>query len=261
MDRRLRLHSELFDPRFTNLSLSSRRTINGPDDAASSHSAALGVGRAGPCLRQRRSMADSSCGTGPASLEYHGGLVLRRGRWTGPALISASQADSDYGVIYKTTTVPIRLSARPLTSPESLRNRAISRAEARDADRCLTDDALNAVLRASFAVAHIITPHRFGPYIRDEYRADRAFASCIMAMLNAIYDAPTRPPVDDRSTDSQALTHYSLPPYLSPFHSPPLPPSLPLSLAPSLPHSLPRSLSPQLPSCSGLSSYFLHWRK
>ena len=35
--------------------------------------------------------ADSSCGAGPASSEYHGGpiLALRRRRWIGPASLSA----------------------------------------------------------------------------------------------------------------------------------------------------------------------------
>ena len=37
----------MFELCFTNLSLSSQITIYGPDDAASSYSAALGAGRAG----------------------------------------------------------------------------------------------------------------------------------------------------------------------------------------------------------------------
>ena len=51
----------------------------------------------------------------------------------------------------------------------------ISGAEVRILDQCLKDTALNVMFRALFAVAHIITPHLFGPYTRDECRADRAF--------------------------------------------------------------------------------------
>ena len=79
------------------------------------------------------------------------------------------------------TTVPICLSARPLTSPESLRNRVILGAEVRSArtvDQCFTDNALNVALRALFAVTHIIAPHRLGPYIRDDNRADSLRAFC-----------------------------------------------------------------------------------
>ena len=65
------------------------------------------------------------------------------------------------------TTVLIWLSAQPLTSPESLWNRAISGAEVRILDQRLTDAALNATLRALFSVAHIIIPHRLGPHRRD----------------------------------------------------------------------------------------------
>ena len=53
----------MFEPRLTSLSLFSRRTILGPDDVASSYSAALGAGRAGPLLGRRRTAADSSCDT------------------------------------------------------------------------------------------------------------------------------------------------------------------------------------------------------
>ena len=62
----------VFELPFTNLSLSSRRTIYGPDVVASSHSAALGAGRA--------------VTTAPAC---RGGLVVRRRRWTGPTALSA----------------------------------------------------------------------------------------------------------------------------------------------------------------------------
>ena len=63
-------------------------------------------------------------------------------------------------------------------------------------DQCLAKNALNVTfklnvtLRAFFARAHIITQQQLGPYIRDEYRADRAFANYIMAMLNTRYDTP-----------------------------------------------------------------------
>ena len=82
----------LFELHFTNLSLSSRRTISGPDDVALSYSATLGSSRAGPCLRHRRTTVDSSCGAGLASSEYHGGLAPRCRRWIGPT--------SDYEVTY-----------------------------------------------------------------------------------------------------------------------------------------------------------------
>ena len=38
--------------------------------------------------------------TATAAPAYHGGLVMRRRRWTGPASISAGQAYSDYDVAY-----------------------------------------------------------------------------------------------------------------------------------------------------------------
>ena len=57
----------------------------------------------------------------------------------------------------------------------------ISGAGVRATDRrLLTDAALNVTLRALLAVAHIITPHRFGAYLGDECRADSVFASCII---------------------------------------------------------------------------------
>ena len=104
------------------------------------------------------------------------------------------------------TTALIRLSTRPLTSPESLWNRVISGGEVRILDQCLRDTALNVTLQALFAVTHTITPHRLGPYIRDENSADRAFfASYTMAKNTVtIYDTPTCSPVDGGSRGSLA---------------------------------------------------------
>ena len=74
---------------------------------ASSCSAALGAGRAGPS----RATAPAShggyidvrprpaCGAGAASSGHRGGLGLRRRRWTGPSALLAGWADSDKGVI------------------------------------------------------------------------------------------------------------------------------------------------------------------
>ena len=58
------------------------------------------------------------------------------------------------------------VSTRSLTSPEYLWNRAISRVWT--VDQGLTDTALNVTSRALFAVARMITLHRFGPYIRND---------------------------------------------------------------------------------------------
>ena len=69
---------------------------------------------------------------------------------------------------------------------------------------------------ALFAVDHIITPHLFGPYISYEYRAERAFASCTMAMLNTLYNTPTCSPVDDGSTDSGVSTEAPAAPAAAP---------------------------------------------
>ena len=42
-----------------------------------------------------------------------------------------------------------------------------------------------------FAVAHIIiTPHRLGPYVRDDLVVRKPLASYTMTMLNALYDTP-----------------------------------------------------------------------
>ena len=65
-------------------------------------------------------------------------------------------------------TVLICLSTQPLTFSESLWNLVISGAEVLILDQCLTDTVLNVTLRALFAVAHIIIPHRSGPYRRDD---------------------------------------------------------------------------------------------
>ena len=92
----------LFELRFTNLSLSSRRTIYGPDDAASSYSAALGAGRAVT-----------------AALEYRGGLVVRRRRWTGQTSLSAGKADSDYDITYNGSDPLIHPAAQSLWPRES----------------------------------------------------------------------------------------------------------------------------------------------
>ena len=73
-------------------------------------------------------------------------------------------------------TVLICLSTRPLTSPES-------GAEVRTVDQCSTHAALNETLRALFAVIHIITPHRFGSYIRD----DRAVRVSFCQLHNVEY--------------------------------------------------------------------------
>ena len=73
-------------------------------------------------------------------------------------------------------------------------------------DQCSTDAALNVTLRAVFAVAHIVTPRRFGPCMRDERAVREPLASHTMAMLNALHDTPACSPADDGSTDSQSTT-------------------------------------------------------
>ena len=67
------------------------------------------------------------------------------------------------------------------------------------ADQCLTDTALNVMLRALFAVAHIITPYRFGPYRRNDRGVKRALASNATAMLNTTHGTPTCSPTHDGS--------------------------------------------------------------
>ena len=61
-------------------------------------------------------------------------------------------------------------------------------------DQCFSESECH--VTSIIAVNHIIIPHRFGLYIRDEYSV---FASYTMAMLNTIYDTPTYSPVDDSS--------------------------------------------------------------
>ena len=107
------------------------------------------------------------------------------------------------------TTVLIHLSTRPLTSPEFLRNRVISGVEMRAVDQCLlvmncSECDITSII-CCYSYYHT-APVRTLPYVRDEYRADRAFTSYTMAMLNAIYDTPTCSPVHDDSTDSQSVT-------------------------------------------------------
>ena len=105
-----------------------------------------------------------------------------------------------------TVLICSKLSTRQLTSPESLWNQVISGAEVRILehwDQFLTDTALNVTLRALFAVARIITPHRFGTYGRESRRVKRNLAIYALAMLNTTHDTPTCSPVDDGSRDSQ----------------------------------------------------------
>ena len=66
----------LFELRFTDLSLPSRRTIHGPDDVAVSQ-----------LLDSEVSLSQSDLGNSTA--EYHGGLVVQRRRWTRPTSPSA----------------------------------------------------------------------------------------------------------------------------------------------------------------------------
>ena len=118
---------------FTNLSLSR------PERASMgrmTYSTALGACRA--------------VATAPA---YRGGLVVRRRRWTRPTSLSAGQADSDNGVTCNGSDLlihPAVPTSRHVTSPESLRNRAVSGAEVRRRilDQCSADTALNVTLQA-----------------------------------------------------------------------------------------------------------------
>ena len=55
-----------------------------------------------------------------------------------------------------------------------------------------------------FAVVHVFTPHRFGLGRRDEYRASRAFASYIMAVLYTVRYTYMLSPVDDGSTGPES---------------------------------------------------------
>ena len=120
---------------------------------------------------------------------YRGGLVVRRRRWTGPTSLWRRYQPAR---LTRTTTVPttvrICLSNRPLTSHESWCNRVISGAEVRIVDQCLTDSSLNVTfkLRALFAVAQIITQHRFGPYWRDDQGVKRALSQ--LQIVDAEYN-------------------------------------------------------------------------
>ena len=57
----------------------------------------------------------------------------------------------------------------------------------------------------------MITPHRFGPYLRDDRVMRQTLASYTMARLNTIYDTPTCSPVDDGSRCSLGYTCRPLP--------------------------------------------------
>ena len=137
-----------FELRSTNLGQSGRRAARGPGDdtmmtwhrAARQRLEPVGPDRHGP--RHRRPTADTStCGpdrraapgrrrrdTAAASAYGAGvGPDQAPSEPAGPTRIRASSA---------TGLVLIRFSARPLTCPGSLRNRVISGAEVRAADRC-----------------------------------------------------------------------------------------------------------------------------
>ena len=142
------LASEL---RFTSLSLPSRRTIYGPDGVASSYSAALGAGRAGPRLRRRRAAADSSRGAGPPSSEYHGGLVLRHRRWTGPASLFAGWADSESDVTCNCADPLIRPAAHVpwvLTESRDIGSGGADRGSVRNG-RCAECDVTSIIFSCS----------------------------------------------------------------------------------------------------------------
>ena len=112
----------------------------------------------------RRTAPDSSCGcgVGPDQPRYQ------------PARLTRTMTSP--------TTFLICLSNRQLTSPVSCWNRVVSGAEVRILDQCqwLTDTALNVTLRALFAVAQIITQHRFGPSKKD----DRGVKSTLSQLQN-----------------------------------------------------------------------------
>jgi hypothetical protein len=132
-------------------------------------------------------MAGSSCGAGAG-----GGLILRRRR----AGIGPDQPRSQPARLARSVTLPatvlIRLSTHPPTSPGFRWNRVISGAEVRNVDRSLTDVAMIVTLRALFAVAHIIAPHRFGPLHKGRIPSCESIpASYTMAMLSTIYDTYT----------------------------------------------------------------------
>ena len=109
-----------FEQRFTNVCLSSRRTMYGSDDVV--HQATLlRLEPVGQSLWHRRTAADLSCGAG-----------------VGPGP-DQPRSHHDPARLTRTTTSPttvlICLSSLPLTSPESLWNRAISEAEVRILDQ------------------------------------------------------------------------------------------------------------------------------